>query len=52
MRYNERVYWNSRCYGRVRKITTKHLGLVLDLLLPFTFGMIWYFMPSYEIWRY
>ena len=40
MRYEELVYWNNKSYGKVTKFKTKYVGFVLDLIIPFTFGLI------------
>ena len=41
--------WNT--YDKVVVITTKHIGVFLDLSIPFTFGLITYFIPKIEVMR-
>ena len=40
---NKQVY---NTYGRVFKITTQHLGVLLDAIIPMTFGLITLFFTK------
>ena len=47
--YQDLVKYNLcfKSYGKAIKISSKHLGLLLDLLVPFTFGMFTLFLVRF-----